>query len=606
MTHFLSLFLTTVALGQTPTQDLSDFRTLDKAIVAKADAVSSSPKSLPGYLGINVKADDKGGLAVVQVHADSPAGKAGLQAGDVVNQVNGQTVRTADALRAFLQGKKPGETIAISVLREQKPLELKATLAATSRPLAPTTGGKGGAPVRGVIGVQIGDAKKGAGAQIDQVTPGMLAAKAGLKVGDVVTKIDDKFLTDGEHFRQILAARKPGDKVTLTIDRPGGAQEVPVTLASSESPGFKGDAGEVPIWKKNAYRLAVIVVDFPDVKHNEKITPDHWQEAFFRHKSYDKTATGQPAHGSLNDYFLEQSFGKFHIEGKAFDVIHAAKKRADYYQGAGGNKTALLSEVLDKLAARDGKDALKDFDGLCFVYAGSALVTNRGSLYFPHQGKVGFQDKRWPYIIAPEGGPKMETIGVFACELGKLLGLPDLSARPENPGSEGLGVWCLMSNGAGQKGRPSHLCAWCKEQLGWLEPVTIDPAVKQKLILSPVQTSARECVKVPIRSDGSEYLLLENRTAKGFDADLPGQGLLIWRVTNGRPLLEEAHGVVGPQGPRVFLDAVPYPSKSNHAFTPYTTPSSNSLTGGGVPVHITNIRRLADGRITFFAGYEYY
>src|SRR5262249_50637925 len=148
-----------------------------------------------------------------------------------------------------------------------------------------------------------------------------------------------------------------------------------------------------------------------------------------------------------------------------------------------------------------------------------------------------------------------------------------------------------------------HFSAWCKEQLGWLQPAVIDPTVKQKLILAPVEDSAKECVKVLLKPDGSEYFLLENRHRKGFDQDLPGEGLLIWRVVGNRPILEESHGVEGPAGPRVFLGSVPFPSKANTAFTPYTVPSSRSQLGGGLPVHITNIRRLADGRITFQVGY---
>ncbi len=53
------------------------------------------------------------------------------------------------------------------------------------------------------------------------------------------------------------------------------------------------------------------------------------------------------------------------------------------------------------------------------------------------------------------------------------------------------------------------------------------------------------------------------------------------------------------------MSSVPFPSQANDAFTPYTTPSSRSQLKGGLPVHITNIRRLADGRITFQIGYEY-
>jgi hypothetical protein len=85
--------------------------------------------------------------------------------------------------------------------------------------------------------------------------------------------------------------------------------------------------------------------------------------------------------------------------------------------------------------------------------------------------------------------------------------------------------------------------------------------------------------------------------------------LLIWRVTPGnrtQPVfLEEAHGVDGPSGPRMYPGAVPFPSPANKSFTPATIPSSKTVTGGGFDVHITNIQRLPDGRIAFQIGYEY-
>jgi hypothetical protein len=77
-------------------------------------------------------------------------------------------------------------------------------------------------------------------------------------------------------------------------------------------------------------------------------------------------------------------------------------------------------------------------------------------------------------------------------------------------------------------------------------------------------------------------------------------------VVRNRPILEESHGILGPAGPRLFTASVPFPSKSNDAFTPYTVPSSRSQLGGGLPIHITNIRRLPDGRITFFVGWEFF
>ena len=69
-------------------------------------------------------------------------------------------------------------------------------------------------------------------------------------------------------------------------------------------------------------------------------------------------------------------------------------------------------------------------------------------------------------------------------------------------------------------------------------------------------------------------------------------------MVNGRPILEESHGVDGPTGPTVHLGAVPYPSPANTAFTPDTIPSSRSPRGGGLPVHVTDIRacRMAGSR----------
>ncbi|MBY0515173.1 MAG: hypothetical protein K2P78_14865, partial [Gemmataceae bacterium] len=205
---------------------------------------------------------------------------------------------------------------------------------------------------------------------------------------------------------------------------------------------------------------------------------------------------------------------------------------------------------------------------------------------------------------------------------GHMLGLPDLYARPEQPGSEGVWRWCLMSNQI-TTGQPQHPSAWCKERLGWVKPAVLDPRVKQKLVLAPIWNDPTQCYKIPVRPDGTEYFLLENRVKRGWDAQLPGEGLLIWRVFAGarRPqqrdpselpqeaqqpvYVEESHGILGPEGPRSFPGSVPFPSAANRSFTPYTVPSSRSLLGGGLPVYITSIQKLPDGRVTFHIGYEY-
>jgi M6 family metalloprotease-like protein len=532
------------------------------------------------------------------VAADSPAAKVGIQRGDVLVQIDGKEVKEEDTFHDLLRTKTVGAVLKLRLLRQGKPVEATTTLAALSRPLPQGR-------QRAALGVQVTRAKEGEGVTIEQIVPGSVAEKAKLKVGEVLLKIDNATLTGPDRLRQVLADKKPEESVTLTLLLAEKAVEMKMTLGSEPANdgrplGWGG--GRSLYWNKPTYRLAVICVEYPDAKHNPKIPAKAWEESMFSRGTYNKTSvTGQTVYGSLQDYYLEQSFAQLKVEGKVFDYVEVSKKRGEY---ATGNRSALLTEAMDKLLAREGKDALKDFDGVFYLYAGERYQAPRGSLYWPHRASFNHNGRRWGYFICPEGGARMATISVFCHEFGHMIGLPDLYARPENPGMEGAGVWCAMANQVGN-GRPQQFCAWSKEKLGWIKPTVLDPTVKQKLILAPIEDSPKECFKILLRRDGSEYLLLENRAKKGFDQSLPAHGLLIWRVVGNRPILEESHGVEGPSGPRVFLSAVPYPSAANDSFTPYTTPSSRSQLGGGLPVYITNIRRLADGRIAFHIGYEY-
>lgn len=65
------------------------------------------------YFG--VKGDD--GALVWKVNEDSPAEEAGLKAGDVIVEVEGEAVRDTDDLREILAGHDPGETVAVAYVR---------------------------------------------------------------------------------------------------------------------------------------------------------------------------------------------------------------------------------------------------------------------------------------------------------------------------------------------------------------------------------------------------------------------------------------------------------------------------------------------------------
>ena len=580
-----------------PQIDLRGYRTVDNAITAQVSKTIGGAQ-VANYLGVHAAAEADGKLNVGIVDAGSPAAKAGVQKGDRLVSVAGQSIRDVDTLREILQSKQASEPIAISLLRGGQTLTVSATLTPISKVLKAS-----GPPP--VAGMTVGDAKDG-GLPVRDVTAKGPAETAGLKTDDILLKIDGRELNDNRAYQDLLITKNAGDALKVVYRRDGKEAIAVLTLASAG--GGKGGGGFdtriARAWKKPGYRLAIIGVEYPDQKHNPKITAADWEESMFSFGIYNNNSvTGSKVHGSMADYYKEQSFGKLKIEGKMFPFVQVKKNRMDYSTNKQG-KMEMFNDACEKILARDGKDALKDYDGVFFIYAGPRAQVARGSLYWPHRSNFNFQGKSWPYFIVQEGGGKMNDISVFCHEFGHMLGLPDLYARPENPGSEGVGRWSAMANQAGA-GKPQHFCAWSKEQLDWITPCVIDPTVKQKLILGAIEDSPKECFKVLAKADGSEYFLLENRRQKGFDTSLPAEGLLIWRVIGNRPILEESHGIAGPAGPGAFPASVPFPSPSNDAFTPYTIPSSRSQLGGGLPVHITNIRRLPDGRITFHIGYEY-
>jgi M6 family metalloprotease-like protein len=568
-----------------PKVDLSGYKTVGEASTKAITPPRAGQAGRTGYLGVSLMKDAQGKLVVEEIQPDSPASKAGVEKGDVVSQLDGEAIRSSDGFRDTLQLKGPGEAVKLTLIRGEKSVEIMATLGSTSRPRPANA-----RPA--YLGIVLGAAKEGEGYNVDQVQANSPAAVAGFKAGDLIFQIEGVDFTSASKLSEVLLEKKPGEDFEVSVRRAGedivlrpklaeGGQGRPGGPGQGQGQARPGGPGQgpggagrgqgqmtIPLWTKPEFRVAIVLIEYPDIKHNAKVSVSDWEEAILGEGTYHgkKNAADQDVFGSLNDYFLEQSAGALRLKGKAFDWVEVSKKRAEYILGSGTtNITAVCVEALEKVVARDGKEAFNDFDGLFFIYAGELVRGNRGGVYFPHSGLIrSFQSKRWTYLLIPEGGSRPTPLGGFVKEFAMVLGLPDLAARTENRGSEGLGTWCSLSSPA-RGGQPEHLSAWAKEKMGWLKPTVIDPTVPQKLILGPIEGSSTECFKVLVRPDGSEYFLLENRRKTGFDQNLPGEGLLIWRVVHDRPILEESHGVEGPTGPTVHLDSVTYPSPSNTA-----------------------------------------
>ena len=174
------------------------------------------------------------GVSVTEVGDDSPAAKAGFKKGDVITEYNGQRVEGAAEFRRLVRETPPGHMAEISVWRDGHAQKLSAELGHApeppvadnffrgwTRPLArlalriwrsmismgPQTpllpkqmyGNRGFAntPALGVsamdLSAQLGEyfgAPNGEGVLVTEVRKGTAGEKAGLKAGDVITKVD--------------------------------------------------------------------------------------------------------------------------------------------------------------------------------------------------------------------------------------------------------------------------------------------------------------------------------------------------------------------------------------------------------------------------------
>lgn len=92
----------------------------------------------------------------------------------------------------------------------------------------------GEVPRHALLGVSTRPAADGTGAQVLAVEPGSAAAAAGIEVGDVIVAVDDAPITSPQELGVAIAERRPGDDVTVTVQRDGRQVQLDTTLGERQ------------------------------------------------------------------------------------------------------------------------------------------------------------------------------------------------------------------------------------------------------------------------------------------------------------------------------------------------------------------------------------
>ncbi len=207
------------------------------------------------------------GVLVSEVLPDGPAAKAGLQSDDVILQYDGHEVEGTVQFRRLVRETPPGRSVGMTVLRAGKEEKLTIQVGNRARNIEsqwhegmPLTVPPqsfqfkmdmpelfmGMTPVLGIEGEDVnGQLGKyfrvpgDEGVLVREVSSGTPAAKAGLRAGDVITRVDGLAVTTLAELRARLREKREEKSVSLMVMRQGSPVTITVTLEPPEPPPAK-------------------------------------------------------------------------------------------------------------------------------------------------------------------------------------------------------------------------------------------------------------------------------------------------------------------------------------------------------------------------------
>ncbi len=254
-------------------------------IVAMVSAeIKEKGKVSRGWMGVSISENERGQVEIHDAESDSPAELAGLKEGDILLKINGRPITSASMFVSEIRTSKPGQDIKLEVERAGKATDAKVKLGEypekearrelelryprlfptrPAEPLkvkpekAPEAPGSPGQRLREIwprwekrkyIGVYLEainkelleyfGVKEGSGLLVTRLTKDGPAEKAGLKVGDVIIRVDGKLVYSVDELSEMIQDRKKADKVKIDLIRNKKALAIEVEIEEEERQEF--------------------------------------------------------------------------------------------------------------------------------------------------------------------------------------------------------------------------------------------------------------------------------------------------------------------------------------------------------------------------------
>ena len=306
----------------------------------------------------------------------------------------------------------------------------------------------------------------------------------------------------------------------------------------------------------------VILVQFADTKFSTVGSDAH---QFFGNMLNEPGFTySNGANGSARDFYLNSSNGRFQPK---FDVIGPVTLPEKYsYYGANKGSSVDNPVRLEEFVREACKLADPSVDFSQYDHNQDGFIDN---IYFFYAGKgeadSGDGNAIWPHSayysdIASQAGaaqtslkldgvevgnytcsneingtiitPQPAGIGTFVHEFGHVLGLADHYDVNYGITTFAPGYFDTMAQASynNNGNTPAAFSAYERACLGWLDLTVLKNGVDTLNVLPDLNDSNKAYV-VPVGgTNDQEYFIMENRQQKGWDAFIPGHGMLLWHI----------------------------------------------------------------------------